>query len=296
MPHVHVLNGLDAGKTLEVADGATFGRDPASTIVLRDASVSRRHARLALEDGAWHVHDTQSRNGLSVGGERVASAPIGDGAEFQLGDVRFRFELAPPRAFTSVAPGAGTFAPKPTPVEPVEEIVLEGEWSDAPPATNEQPARSTIPAARSAFSTELERTAERPLPRVEPRPSADEPVAPPRSSTPHTRTAPQAPSAAPTASSARGVQMRAAERGQGGAAAARPLLQFHKVEAQDGLARADLAQLPAWVKLALGVLALALFAGLFWLAFHAGNFVKEKAAGAPAVPETESDSAPAEAR
>jgi len=70
--------------------------------------------------------------------------------------------------------------------------------------------------------------------------------------------------------------MRAPERGQGGAAATRAVLQYNKVEAQAGLAHADLAQLPAWVKLAIAVVALALFAGLFWAAFHTASFFKGK--------------------
>jgi pilus assembly protein CpaF len=47
-----------------------IGRDPSCDVVLRCELVSRRHARLSLQDGRLHVEDC-SANGTRVGGERL---------------------------------------------------------------------------------------------------------------------------------------------------------------------------------------------------------------------------------
>ncbi len=294
MPWIHVQSGLDTGRSFEVADGATLGREPACTVSLRDVSISRRHARIALEDGTWRVHDTQSRNGLAVRGERVPSAALVDGAEFQLGEVLFRFDVdARPKpasgASAQAVPSAASPSAAPKADEP-DEIVLEGDWS-APPAPTTRP---DVEAPR-AFTSELERTAARPLPRApEPAPRPAPPSV--ASPAPAPARAPTVGGASPTAPSrgvpARGVQMRASARGEGGAAATRAVLQYNKVEAQEGLAHADLGQLPGWAKLAIAVLALAVFAALFWAAFHTASFFKGKTSGTPA--DTE-ETAPDEA-
>ena len=49
-----------------------IGRDIASDVCLDDASVSRRHARLLIEDGIVRLEDLNSKNGTTVGGERLS--------------------------------------------------------------------------------------------------------------------------------------------------------------------------------------------------------------------------------
>ncbi len=126
MPRLYLLSGADVGKSFEVGHGATFGRSPECTVHLRDASISRLHARLELDRERWTIVDTQSRNGLSMGGQRVPSAILADGDEFTLGDVllRFRGEVAAIPAPVAV-PRA---APAPTESDSIE---LEGDWSES---------------------------------------------------------------------------------------------------------------------------------------------------------------------
>jgi len=47
------------------------GRDPRCAIEMSDPLVSRRHARLWVEDGSLFVEDLGSRNGVSVNGLRI---------------------------------------------------------------------------------------------------------------------------------------------------------------------------------------------------------------------------------
>jgi len=67
----------------------TIGRDPASTVCINDASVSRNHARIAVEDDIATLEDLQSKNGTQVMGEPVrAPRVLKDGDEVEFGHVK----------------------------------------------------------------------------------------------------------------------------------------------------------------------------------------------------------------
>lgn len=60
--------------------------------------VSRKHAKITLEDGVYRVHDLGSSNGTYVLHDdftRVEEAEIEDGMEIALGNARFVFKLEP---------------------------------------------------------------------------------------------------------------------------------------------------------------------------------------------------------
>jgi hypothetical protein len=48
-----------------------IGRDPSNEIELADDRVSRHHAVVWAEDGAWHIRDLDSANGSFIGHARV---------------------------------------------------------------------------------------------------------------------------------------------------------------------------------------------------------------------------------
>lgn len=75
-------------------DGNTIGRDFACTIAWADqSSVSRRHAEIALENGAWIVKDLGSTNGTFVNGAKAAGPTrLNPGDTLILGQVTARFE------------------------------------------------------------------------------------------------------------------------------------------------------------------------------------------------------------
>ena len=59
----------------------TVGRDPASTVCINDASVSRHHARITISGAAATLEDLKSKNGTQVMGERIdAPSPLWEGA------------------------------------------------------------------------------------------------------------------------------------------------------------------------------------------------------------------------
>jgi ABC-type multidrug transport system ATPase subunit/pSer/pThr/pTyr-binding forkhead associated (FHA) protein len=64
----------------------TIGRDPGCTVVVDHPLVSRHHATLHADGGLWVLEDAGSRNGVFVGGTRVAMVTIHGVTSVRLGD------------------------------------------------------------------------------------------------------------------------------------------------------------------------------------------------------------------
>jgi hypothetical protein len=76
---------LPEGNVLRFHTEFYIGRDAGCEVCVQDAHASRRHAHVAFARGKWWIRDLQSSNGLFVDGERVETAPIGEGISVQLG-------------------------------------------------------------------------------------------------------------------------------------------------------------------------------------------------------------------
>ena len=64
-----------ASFTLE-GDQLNIGRDSANEIVINDAEISRRHARLTFQGGKYVLEDLGSTNGTFVNGQRLAGPRV----------------------------------------------------------------------------------------------------------------------------------------------------------------------------------------------------------------------------
>jgi predicted component of type VI protein secretion system len=179
---LRVMTGPEAGRVLELHTPVVIGRLAECDLVLTDASISRRHARVERSADGWVVRDEGSRNGLWSEGERVPVLRLTPGMEFRLGEVAVRLESQ------------------------TDEVELELEL----------PEPATAPAPR---------TAARPVERAS-------------------------------------------------AAATRGLLQYNKVEQREGLVSTDFSQMSGWMKCAVLAVAVAVFVGLFWLAFYGGAWLR----------------------
>lgn len=88
--------------------------------------ISRRHAKITLEDGVWMLHDLGSSNGTFLLGEndfeRHESAALHDGAEFALGNARFAFHSAGAVAAPPVADHAAVPTLDAEPVAETESV------------------------------------------------------------------------------------------------------------------------------------------------------------------------------
>lgn len=151
-----VLAGPDLARSFALGERTTLGRSDECDVVLRDRSISRKHAVLVRQGELWFVQDLGSTNGVSKDGKRAERIELVDGDEFKLGDLplRLRLSVAADGHDIEFEPPAAAAAPRaaPAPAEkspaaraaesvPVELEEVEIEGPDAP---------GSAPAARGA--------------------------------------------------------------------------------------------------------------------------------------------------
>jgi signal transduction histidine kinase len=88
-------DGQDVSSYAVGSAGLVFGRAGDCDVVLPDSLVSRRHARVWLEENQLMVSDFGSRNGVLVNGARVERLRIDAGDEVVLGNYLFVVAAAP---------------------------------------------------------------------------------------------------------------------------------------------------------------------------------------------------------
>ncbi|MEX1071646.1 MAG: FHA domain-containing protein [Anaerolineales bacterium] len=155
-----IKSGPTAGQQVALDKRSlVLGRDPACDVVIDDAEVSRRHARLIAQSGGYAIEDLGSTNGTFVDGQRIRTVmPLQPGASVRLGElVTFTYEAIPPdevetRDFASTPPSASQrvvsrslraqpLAPPPAPVEP--ELPPLAEELEAAPVVAPTPIAAT---------------------------------------------------------------------------------------------------------------------------------------------------------
>jgi hypothetical protein len=77
---------------LREGESLVVGRDPQSGLLLEDARVSKRHARLAWVGDGWYLIDLDSKNGTSVNGVPAAGLGLEHGDWISFGGIMARFE------------------------------------------------------------------------------------------------------------------------------------------------------------------------------------------------------------
>ena len=86
---LRVLSGPDAGREFPLRQGSSYlGRDRACDVRLNDPLVSKQHARINVTDTV-EVVDTNSSNGVSVGGDLVQRATLRPDDVAIVGDTSF---------------------------------------------------------------------------------------------------------------------------------------------------------------------------------------------------------------
>jgi pSer/pThr/pTyr-binding forkhead associated (FHA) protein len=100
----------DSGRRVVVAlarEWTRIGRSLSADVRFDDATVSRRHALVAVQDDGVRVLDDRSLNGVHVNGSRVDFAPLSDGDEITVGrHALFYFDTATVGAAAVAAPAA----------------------------------------------------------------------------------------------------------------------------------------------------------------------------------------------
>jgi pSer/pThr/pTyr-binding forkhead associated (FHA) protein len=90
MPPLHVIFN---GQKIPVAkDEFVIGRGSKSAdLAIKDGNISRRHAAVVFQNGAFFMKDLGSTNGVEYQGRRVDSKRIEEGDIFQICDYELRF-------------------------------------------------------------------------------------------------------------------------------------------------------------------------------------------------------------
>jgi DNA-binding winged helix-turn-helix (wHTH) protein len=79
-----------------------LGRVEGGTVWIESRSVSRRHARITVTNGAATLEDLGSKNGTFVSDRRLSeAATLADGDPIRLGKVRMTFRVLPPDISTT---------------------------------------------------------------------------------------------------------------------------------------------------------------------------------------------------
>jgi hypothetical protein len=87
---LEVESGPQLGRRFAIDREITIGRSDDNDVELTDPQVSRRHARIVLEDGRVTIEDAGSLNGTYVNGERAGRARLAANDAIVIGDTKLR--------------------------------------------------------------------------------------------------------------------------------------------------------------------------------------------------------------
>jgi len=129
-------------------DQLTIGRDATNDIVINDAEISRRHARLTFQGGKYVLEDLGSTNGTFVNGQRLAGPRVLKAGEvvsfgeqiilvFEVNNVDVGATMVSPRAAAVPSSSRPVAAPPPPPAE------YAGSVPASPAPVLAEPARKT---------------------------------------------------------------------------------------------------------------------------------------------------------
>jgi hypothetical protein len=76
---------------IKAGSAVTLGRSPECDYIVRNATVSARHAELRRSAEGWSLRDLGSRNGTRVNGWLIKEQQLADGDEVTFGDSTFIF-------------------------------------------------------------------------------------------------------------------------------------------------------------------------------------------------------------
>ncbi len=140
----------DEGKTTVVPlvrDEVTIGRKEGNTIRLTERNVSRKHARLRKLNGAFHVSDLKSFNGVKINGRKIeAETELKTGDQISIGDYQISLQFEGAEA-QDAAPTAITPMPENPRAEAQTAVVAAPVAREAPPAPAGPPARLVMLSA-----------------------------------------------------------------------------------------------------------------------------------------------------
>jgi len=116
-----IISGTGVGESTTVHGSATIGRDEGSDLRVQDPEVSRRHAKVTVQDGNAWIDDLHSTNGTYVNGERVVenqSLVGGDRIQVGLTMIELTLPVGAQPTVIGAQPTVVAKVPQPTEVAP----------------------------------------------------------------------------------------------------------------------------------------------------------------------------------
>ncbi|MBI2191797.1 MAG: FHA domain-containing protein [Planctomycetes bacterium] len=114
-PKIVILGGELQGSEFPVKPGENrIGRVSENEIVIKDRSISRRHAVIRSDHGEFTLEDLESYNGIEIDGERVRQVKLVHGMKFRLGNFDMMMVLQG-EAFQAKEGAASNMAMVPSP-------------------------------------------------------------------------------------------------------------------------------------------------------------------------------------
>ncbi|HEY3452888.1 MAG TPA: FHA domain-containing protein [Myxococcales bacterium] len=156
-PYLRVMNGPLEGKRYEIGDAQelVIGREDDVQVILdNDDLVSRRHAKIRRDWSGTAIEDLGSRNGIRVNRKKVATSPLKDRDEVEVGSTRFLF--LDPSEVREVAIVEEKPLPKAKPPEPPPKKEPEPEPEPEPEESKEEEPAQEASSGESAKPEEAE--------------------------------------------------------------------------------------------------------------------------------------------
>ena len=147
-----------------------------------DAAISRKHARIRVENGQYFVEDLKSTNGTIVNGDPIERAVLLPGAVILIGETTLKVEIPVPGAAPAAPPApAPAAAPAPVPVAPTKPTAAKPEpvIAKAPPAAPAPPKPVAVPRPAVAAPVAAPVLVSVPVAATTPAPEPEPPVVAP---------------------------------------------------------------------------------------------------------------------
>ncbi len=89
-----LYTGSGTPVTFEIKNVASIGRAEDNSIILKDDSVSRHHARISRQGSSWLIEDLGSANGILVNGKPCKRYILYGGETISIGRINLTFEVS----------------------------------------------------------------------------------------------------------------------------------------------------------------------------------------------------------
>lgn len=151
---VVVVDGSRSGSKFTLNDGIfSMGRGEDNSLPLsEDASASRRHAEIRMENSSYVIHNVSGKNFILVNGKKVEKAELRVGDQIQIGQTHLRIQEIAAVPIVPSLPRVRPVAPTPNQVnvEPLPFAVLQNQNQQTagyPQSSSAASARSSRPKA-----------------------------------------------------------------------------------------------------------------------------------------------------